>query len=109
MDRAALGIDVLVEGAAGRELVDHLDAAELDDPVLAGIKAGGFGVEDDLTHWGCSLRRRIANTACKGKDQAASAASCPMISLTCALAASIPLPVSTTKSARARFSASGTW
>ena len=50
MDRAALRIDVAVEDAAGREAVDQLDAADLDDAVLARIEAGGFGVEDDLAH-----------------------------------------------------------
>ena len=50
MHHAALRIDVDVEDAAGRETVDQLDAADLDDAVLAGIEAGGFRVEDDLAH-----------------------------------------------------------
>ena len=56
------GIDVDVEGAAGREAVDQLDAADLDDAVLARIEAGGFGVEDDLAHRISSLRRTMAAT-----------------------------------------------
>ena len=47
----ALRVDVGVEGAPGRELVDELDAADLDDAVARGrIGAGGLGVEDDLAH-----------------------------------------------------------
>ena len=31
--------------------VDHLDGADLDDPVaVARENAGGFGIEDNLTH-----------------------------------------------------------
>jgi hypothetical protein len=50
MDGAALRVDVEMHRAAGREAIDQLDAAELDDAVLAGVEAGGFGVEDDLAH-----------------------------------------------------------
>ena len=40
-------IDCLVDG----ELNDQLSAADLDDAVtLGGLQAGGFGVEDDLSH-----------------------------------------------------------
>ena len=47
----ALGIDVGVEGAPRRHVVDELDRADLDDPVAGvRIETGGFGVEDDLTH-----------------------------------------------------------
>ena len=46
-----LGIEVAVEGLAGRDVVEQLDAADLDDPVAVGrVEAGGFGVEDDLAH-----------------------------------------------------------
>src|SRR5690606_12148227 len=50
MNLPSFRIDVLMEGATGREFVDHLDPAELDDPIFTGIKAGGFSIEDDLTH-----------------------------------------------------------
>ena len=47
----ALGIDELVQVVAGRPAIDHLDAGYFDDAVtLAGIKPGGFGVENDLSH-----------------------------------------------------------
>ena len=39
-----------MEGAAGRETIDQLDAAKLDDAVIAEIEAGGFRIEDDLAH-----------------------------------------------------------
>ena len=63
MDHAALRIDVVVKDAAGREAVDQLDAAELDDAVLAGIEAGGFGIEDDLAHRITPQRRCISEAA----------------------------------------------
>ena len=47
----ALGIDVDVEGAAGRQVVHQLDAADLDQPVAAQrVEPGRLGVEDDLAH-----------------------------------------------------------
>ena len=47
----ALGIDVAVKLAARGDAVHELDAADLDQAVAAlGVKAGGFGVEDDLAH-----------------------------------------------------------
>ena len=47
----ALRVDVGVEGAAGRHVVDELDRAELDDAVAAvRVEPGGLGVEHDLTH-----------------------------------------------------------
>ena len=47
----ALGIDEGVEGLAARYVVDELDRAELDHAVTLGVvDAGGFGVENDLTH-----------------------------------------------------------
>ena len=47
----ALRVDVAVEAAPGRHVVDELDRPDLDDAV-AGVRveAGGLGVEDDLTH-----------------------------------------------------------
>src|SRR5581483_5596331 len=47
----ALRIDVSVEGGAGRNAIEELDAAELHDAVaLRRIKAGGFRIDDDLAH-----------------------------------------------------------
>ena len=48
MDLAAIGIDEEMDRPAGRKMVDQLDAADFDDPVLAVVEAGGFGVEDDF-------------------------------------------------------------
>ena len=46
-----LGVDVAVEGLPGREAVDELDAADLEQPVtLVRIESGGFGVEHDFAH-----------------------------------------------------------
>ena len=40
-----------MEGAAGLDPVEHLDAADLDHAVAAGrAQAGGLGVEDDFAH-----------------------------------------------------------
>ena len=48
----ALRVEIAVEGRAGRNPVEQLDAADLDQAVtLDGIEAGGFGVEDDFAHF----------------------------------------------------------
>src|ERR1051325_7296916 len=95
----ALGVEVPVEGRAGRNAVEQLDAADLDQAMpLCGVKAGGFGVEDDFAHAATThffFRVGILLTRAR-------------ISRTCARACSKPCDVSTIKSARARFSASGT-
>ena len=45
----ALGIDVALERAAGRQVIDQLDAGDLDEAVAGvGIEAGRFGIENDL-------------------------------------------------------------
>ena len=45
-----LGIDVDVEAAAARAVIDQLDAADLDDAVAGmGFDAGGLGIEDDFS------------------------------------------------------------
>ncbi len=47
----ALGIDILVIGAAGRQVVEQLNGTDLDNTVaLFRVETGGFGVENDLTH-----------------------------------------------------------
>jgi hypothetical protein len=46
-----VGMDVVVQMAAGGTTIDHLHTADLDDAVAAvGLKAGGFGIQDDLSH-----------------------------------------------------------
>src|SRR5690606_21434000 len=50
IDRATLRIDVFMEGAAGRKLVDQLDTAELDDAILARVQPRRFRIEYDLAH-----------------------------------------------------------
>src|SRR5476651_2697365 len=98
-------IEVAMKGIAGGDAIDQFDATDLDQPVsLAWIKSGGFGIEDDLAHlrlvpWSQSnhfCRLGIFSTA-------------ERMSCTCARADSMPREVSTTKSARRRFSASGIW
>ena len=45
----AFGIDVTVKFAAGRDMVDKLDAGDLDDAMAFGrIQTGRFGVEHDF-------------------------------------------------------------
>src|SRR5207244_10593423 len=52
----ALGIDVAVKGAAGRNAVIELDAADRDHPIpLQRVEAGGLGIEHDLAHWRSAL------------------------------------------------------
>ena len=51
----AFGVDVLVIGFSRRHMPHQLDRANLDDTIAAErVKAGGFGVQNDLTH-GVSL------------------------------------------------------
>ena len=47
----ALGIEIEVKCLPGRNRIQDFDTADLDDP-MAGrrIEAGGFRIEDDLTH-----------------------------------------------------------
>ena len=45
------GIKVTVKAAAGRDVVDQLDHADLDDAIaVLRIEPGRFGIEDDLAH-----------------------------------------------------------
>jgi hypothetical protein len=47
----ALGINVTMKSSAGRDVVDKLDAGDLDDAMaFARIQTGRFGVEDDFAH-----------------------------------------------------------
>src|SRR5262245_21969158 len=102
----ALGINVDVEMLTGRDTVDQLDTADLDQAMtLKGIEPRGLGVEHDLAHFrllqyvtlgGANQRRRFGIVATASRR-----------ARPCARAASNPSEVSTTKPARARFSASG--
>ncbi len=77
----ALGVDVFVEVPAGRDVVDQLDAADLDHAVPGQrTEAGGFGVDDDLAGhsmipsgwaWFCSAST-MALTAARGLGHASS-------------------------------------
>jgi hypothetical protein len=47
----AFGIDVAVKFAAGRDVVEKLDAGDLDDTMtFAWIQTGRFGIEHDFSH-----------------------------------------------------------
>ena len=47
----ALGIDVAMEGAPGRQVIEQLDAGDFDDAVaVRRIETGGFRIENDLAH-----------------------------------------------------------
>ena len=47
----ALGVDVTMQLAAGRDVVDQFETGDLDDPVARlWIKSGGFGIDHDLAH-----------------------------------------------------------
>ena len=99
----AFRIEVAVERPAGRKAVDQLDAADLDQPVaLDGVEAGGFGVEHDLAH------RTFASAASEsispGRHLSNRRQDLPHLLRG---RARCPAPLSTTKSARRRFSASG--
>src|SRR6478752_870339 len=106
MDSECLGrdvafrIEVRMKCRTGRYPVEQFDAAELDKAMaLARIQAGGFGIENDFAHIAFQRqnhRRRFGIVAIRAR-----------ISRTWVRAASKPFDVSTTKSARARLSASG--
>src|SRR6185437_60833 len=61
----ALRIDVAMEGATGRQVIEQLDAGDLDDTMSLGrLQPGGFGVEDDLAHrLQCVVRESRAQAA----------------------------------------------
>ena len=60
----ALGIDVAVEHAAGRDVVEQLDRADLDHPMAVGrLQPGGLGIDHDLAHRGSSGLRRVNRRA----------------------------------------------
>ena len=94
LGNVALGVDQVMEDAAGRGLVDDLDGADFEQPMaLRRIEAGRFGVEHDLTHGVSSVLPVAAAARMKLGDLRRG--SHPRLP-----------PVSMTKCARRRFSAS---
>ena len=63
-----LGIDIGVERLARGDVVDQLEAADLDDPVApVRVEAGRFGIEDDFAHKGpAAADARAAARTCRG-------------------------------------------
>src|SRR4051812_32836376 len=53
----AFGVEVAVEVPPGLDAVEHLDAADLDDPVAAHrVQSRRLGIENDFAHrWNLSL------------------------------------------------------
>src|SRR5262245_23953099 len=101
----AIGIEIAMEDPAAREPVHQLDAADLDQAVaLQRIKTGRLGIEHDLAHRNSQAGESLSPNHFRRLGIVATAAS---TALTCARAASKLWEVSTTKSARRRFSASG--
>ena len=99
----ALGVDVAVKGLPGRHAIENLDAADLDQPIAAQrIKAGGFGIENDFAH-----QRSGPGIKANQARRRGILATCCRMSRIRARTGSRPCEVSTTKSARLRFSASG--
>jgi hypothetical protein len=80
----AFGIDVTVKFAAGRDVMDKLDAGDLDDAMAFGwIQTGRFGVEHDFAQLLSPVLRRSLTIDFKRRKVSPR-----------------PAPVGTTKSAR---------
>ena len=98
----AFRIEIAVERVAGRKTVDQLDAADLDQPVAR---------DRDRARWSrCRTRSRASRLSPRGESnyrRFGILATAARICRTWARAGSIPCELSTTKSARRRFSASG--
>src|SRR5438067_4847078 len=91
-----LRIEIGMKVPAGLDPVEHLDAADLDHAVAAErIQTCGLGVEDDFPHTGIYPPERSPRQA--------------RMSRTWRSVVDWSVPVSITKSARRRFSASGVW
>jgi hypothetical protein len=72
----ALGIEIAVEGLAGWNPVDQLDAADLDQPMtLKGIDSGRLRIEHDFAHaqgsitafWGSANTRETTGAPVRRK------------------------------------------
>src|SRR5271156_162772 len=101
---AALGIEVSVEGLAGRYAIDQLDAADLDQTMaVQRIKTRGLGIEHNFAH----NRPRAGRVAYESPALSRILATTWRMSRTWARACSNDCELSTIKSARCRFSASG--
>src|SRR4029077_8613824 len=95
----ALRVDIAVQPAAGRHVVDQLKRGDLDDPMsVLRVEPGGFGVDHTLAHdllsrcnRGISPCRSVLTIAFSRRN-----------------ATLRPSGVAPTKSARRRFSRSGT-
>src|SRR6266704_2728539 len=95
-----LWIEMPVEGLARRHAIDDLDTADFNQPVAPQrVEARGFGIENDFAH---ELNRRENQDRRRG----ILTASLRMSRIRWRTGSS-PSDVSTTKSARRRFSASG--
>src|ERR1700716_222888 len=107
----ALGIEIAMERLPARDAGGEPPTADLDQPMaLVGIKARRFGVEHDLAHRLPSTSEKASETRHHVEDELIRfgiVATAARIARTCSRAASNPRDVSTTKSARRRFSASG--
>src|SRR5437588_11098844 len=95
----AFRVEITMECFAGREPIEELDAADLHQAIPGErIEPGGFGIQDNFAHRcssaGANHRLRIVATLCK-------------MSRICARVCSKLCELSTTKSARPRFCASG--
>ncbi len=102
----ALGIDVAVKFPPGRDVMQQLDAGDLDDPVpVVRIEAGRLGVDHDFAH-----RLPLADSRAVGRPPAAGGLPMPQLGddpPQPPVRQPRPSPVDTTKSARRRFSRSG--
>ena len=103
----ALGIDVAVKPASGRDMVNEFDACDLDNAMaFAWIQAGRFGVQNDFTHQFPRRRPRSADRPPRAIRDLPSR----KLLTTARSRRKLRLrlePVGTTKSARSRFSRSG--
>src|SRR4029077_4573552 len=99
----ALRVQMGIPHFTGRNAVDQLAAADLDDAMTGGgIKSRGFGIEHDLAQ---ELRSLVFYKFRSRSMTRPSRPSSDSISLSiCRPMSANVVPVSTTKSARARFS-----
>src|SRR4030088_917095 len=99
----ALRVEVPMKCLPRRHAVENLDTTDFDQPVAPQrIEAGGFGIENDFAH-GLQTEGRMTN-----QDRRCGSITASLrMSRIRARTGSSPCEVSTTKSARLRFSAAG--
>ena len=103
----ALGIEMPMKGLAGRHPVENLDTADFNQPVAAQrVEARGFGIENDFAHQLQAAGNDEEVMTNQDRRCGILTASLRMSRIR-ARTGSRPCEVSTTKSARLRFSASG--